>query len=98
MPVWVLTFSPGATGVVQDAGVPLRPSISTRHNRQDPKASMLSLAHSFGTEIPISAAARMMLVPSGTVTSKPSIVSVTIVLDFEAGVPKSRSGMMKSFI
>ena len=46
---WVWTFSPGATGVVQDAGVPLRPSISTRHNRQDPKASMLSVAQSFGT-------------------------------------------------
>jgi hypothetical protein len=84
--------------VVQDAGVPLRPSISTRHNRQDPKASMLSVAQSFGTEMPISAAARMIEVPSGTVTSKPSMVNVTICLDLAAGVPKSRSGMMKSFI
>ena len=48
--------------------------------------------------MPASAAARMMLVPSGTVTSKPSMVNVTICFDFAAGVPKSRSGMMKSFI
>ena len=44
------------------------------------------------------AAARMMLVPSGTVMSKPSMVNVTICLLLAAGVPKSRSGMMKSFI
>jgi hypothetical protein len=29
----------------------------------------------------------MMEVPSGTVTEAPSIVSVTILSDFEAGVP-----------
>jgi hypothetical protein len=40
---------PSATGVVQEAGVPRRPSISTRHSRQEPKASTLSVAQSFGT-------------------------------------------------
>ena len=43
------TFMPGATGVVQDAGVPARPSISTRHTRQEPNASSESVAQSFGT-------------------------------------------------
>ena len=33
------TTMPGATGVVQEAGVPARPSISTRQRRQEPKAS-----------------------------------------------------------
>jgi hypothetical protein len=40
---------PSATGVVQEAGVPLRPSISTRQSRQEPKASTMSVAQSFGT-------------------------------------------------
>ena len=76
-----------ATGVVQDAGVPARPSISTRHSRQDPKASTESVAQSFGTETPASCAARMIDVPAGTVTSKPSMVSVTCSLERLAGVP-----------
>ena len=59
---------PGATGVVQEAGVPLRPSISTRHRRQLPKLFSVSVAHSCGTLIPASIEARMMEVPSGTVT------------------------------
>ena len=45
--VW--TIMPSVTGVVHDAGVPRRPSISTTHNRQEPKASMESVAQSFGT-------------------------------------------------
>ena len=45
----VRTFIPGSARVVQEAGVPRRPSISTRHRRQEPNASMLSVAHSFGT-------------------------------------------------
>ena len=32
----VVTDMPGATGVVHEAGVPLRPSISTRHMRHEP--------------------------------------------------------------
>jgi len=66
--VCVLTEMPGATGVVQEAGVPLRPSISTTQSRQEPNASSESVAHSFGIMVPISAAARMIEVPSGTVT------------------------------
>jgi hypothetical protein len=42
------TTMPGATGVVQEAGVPARPSISTRQSRQEPKASTMSVAQSFG--------------------------------------------------
>ena len=68
---------PGATGVVQEAGVPRRPSISTTQRRQEPKASRLSEAQSLGMDMPSSAAARITDVPSGTVTSKPSMVSVT---------------------
>ena len=83
----VRTFMPGATGVVQDAGVPVRPSISTRHSRQLPKLFSESVAHSFGTLMPASIAARMIEVPSGTVTARPSIVSVTIVSAVTAGVP-----------
>ena len=85
--VCVWTTSPSATGVVQDAGVPLRPSTSIRHKRQDPNASMLSVAHSFGICVPSSIAARMIDVPAGTVTLVPSIVSVTVFGDVDAGVP-----------
>ncbi len=60
---------PSATGVVQDAGVPARPSISTRHSRQEPNASTMSVAQSLGILVPISIAARMIEVPSGTDTA-----------------------------
>jgi len=39
------------------------------------------------TCVPISAAARMIEVPSGTVTLVPSMVSVTVLAALEAGVP-----------
>ena len=71
------TFRPGATGVVQLAGVPARPSISTRHRRHEPKAFNESVAHSLGICVPACMAARMMLVPAGTVISTPSMLSVT---------------------
>ena len=58
--------------------MPARPSISTRHSRQEPKASTMSVAQSFGICVPISIAARMIEVPSGTVTAWPSMVSVTV--------------------
>src|SRR5208283_2265486 len=89
--VEVLTEMPGATGVVQEAGNPPRPSTSTRQSRQEPKALMLSLAQSFGIAIPISIAARMIEVPSGTVTPRPSIVSATDFSERTDGVPKSVS-------
>ena len=78
---------PFATGVVQEAGVPARPSISTRHSRQEPNASTLSVAQSLGICVPISMAARMIEVPAGTVTLAPSMVSVTVLAALEAGVP-----------
>src|ERR1700720_2664651 len=79
------------TGVVQEAGVPVRPSISIRHIRQEPNASTISVAQSFGICVPASIAARMMEVPSGTVSVFPSMVSVTMVSDLERDVPKSVS-------
>ncbi len=78
---------PSATGVVQEAGVPARPSISTRQMRHDPKLFRLSVAQSLGISVPIRLAARMIEVPAGTVTSWPSIVSVTVSASGEAGVP-----------
>ena len=54
--LWVCTTIPAATGVVQLAGVPRRPSISTTHSRQEPKALTLSVAQSFCTVTPASAA------------------------------------------
>ena len=89
--VWVCTTRPFMAGVVQEAGVPARPSISIRQSRQEPKASTMSVAQSFGICVPASIAARMIEVPSGTVTLLPSMVSVTIASDFERGVPKSIS-------
>ena len=77
MSVWVRTTMPSATGVVQEAGAPVRPSISTRHRRQEPNASRLSVAQSLGTDTPAIWAARMTEVPSGTVTAWPSMVRVT---------------------
>ena len=86
----VRTFMPGATVVVQEAGKPLRPSISTRHRRQEPKDFSESVAQSFGIWVSASAAARMTEVPAGTVTVAPSISSVTESADLTAGVPRSR--------
>ena len=85
--VCVLTTIPGATGVVQDDGVPGRPWISTRQSRQEPKASTMSVAQSFGIWMPASIEARMIEVHSGTVTVKPSTVSVTCFSALDAGVP-----------
>src|ERR1700693_3745671 len=51
----------------------------------------MSVAQSFGICVPASIAARMIEVPSGTVTLWPSMVSVTVFSDLESGVPKSIS-------
>ena len=83
----VVTFMPASAGVVQEAGKPRRPSICTVQIRQDPKASKLSDAHSLGILISANAAARNTEVPSGTVTSTPSISSVTKFSDKLGGVP-----------
>jgi hypothetical protein len=89
--VCVRTTMSAATGVVHEAGVPRRPSISTRQSRQDPNASSLSVAHSLGMSTPASAAARMTDVPSGTVTGSPSTSSEMVAGPSLAGVPKSGS-------
>ncbi len=64
------------------------PSISTRHRRHEPNASTMSVAQSLGICVPISIAARMIEVPSGTVTLCPSMDSVTVAFDFERGRAK----------
>src|SRR5271168_2943320 len=80
-----------SAGVVQEAGVPFRPSISTRHRRHDPKASRLSVAQSLGIGLSIRAAAAITDVPGGTLTLRPSIVSVTVGSPMRIGVPVSSS-------
>src|SRR4051794_11827849 len=89
--VWVRTTMPSAHGVVQEAGVPLAPSISTTHSRHDPKVSSESVAHSLGTSTPAVLAARITEVPGGTATSMPSMVNDTVAAPSRAGVPKSGS-------
>ena len=71
----------------EEAGVPERPSISTRQTRQEPNASNMSVAQGLGISTPRSIAARITEVPSGTVTARPSILSVTVFSAFDAGVP-----------
>ena len=93
--VWVLTTMPSVQGVVHDAGTPLVPSTSTRHIRQEPNAARESVAHSLGIGTPASVAARSTDVPSGTCTSRPSIVTdarPTVSASRTAGVPRSTSG------
>ena len=89
--VWVCTTMPGSTGVVQDAGVPFFPSISTRHSRQEPNGCSESVAHSLGTAKPASDASLITDVPAGTVTITPSMSTDTVCSDADAGVPWSGS-------
>jgi hypothetical protein len=82
--------------VVHDAGVPRPPSTSTRHSRHEPKDFSESVAHNLGMSIPASFAARITEVPAGTVTSRPSIVTVASAPSGAStgGVPKSGSTRM----
>src|SRR5574337_1992280 len=89
--VLVWTSMPSSAGVVQEAGVPLRPSISTRQRRHEPNASRLSVEQSFGIGLSIIAAAAMTEVPGGTLTWRPSMVSVTVAAPVRIGVPVSSS-------
>src|ERR1700729_1116942 len=89
--VLVRTIIPASAGVVQEAGVPFRPSISTRQRRHDPKASTLSVAQSLGIGLSIRAAAAITDVPGGTLTLRPSMVSVTVASPVRIGVPVSSS-------
>ena len=83
---------PASAGVVHEAGVPRRPSISTRQSRHEPNGSSMSVAQSLGTWMPASIAARISEVPCGTATWKPSMLSVTVSVARLAGVPRSISG------
>jgi hypothetical protein len=79
---------PSPTGVVQEAGVPPRPSISTRQSRQEPKASTMSVAQSFGISMPglHGGAHDRRAFRNGDLA--PSMVSVTCFsATLEAGVP-----------
>src|SRR3984885_1253123 len=89
--VLVRPIIPASAGVVQEAGVPFRPSISTRQRRHDPKASTLSVAQSLGIGLSIRAAAAITDVPGGTLTLRPSMVSVTVASPVRIGVPVSSS-------
>ena len=89
--VWVWTTILSSAGVVQEAGVPRRPSISTRQSRHDPNASIESVAQSFGILVPSDMAAAITDVPRGTVMLAPSMVSVTLAVSCLTGVPKSIS-------
>ncbi len=80
---WVLTTIPSATGIVQEGcglGKP-RPlpasGISTRHCLQAPAGSSSGWSQNLGMAVPICSAARMMRVPLGTLTCRPSMVRVT---------------------
>ena len=92
----VRTDMPSATGSVQEALSPFRPSTSTMHSLQEPKASRLSVEQSFGIMIPASRAARIMEVPLGTVNVVPSTVNDTMTSSTRlgAGVPKSLSSRL----
>ena len=89
--VLVRTIIPASAGVVQEAGVPFRPSISIRHRRHEPKASTLSVAQSLGIGLSIRAAAAITDVPGGTLTLRPSMVSVIVASPVRIGVPVSSS-------
>src|SRR5271154_1212883 len=82
---------PCSAGVVHEAGVPFRLSISTGQSRHEPKASRLSVAQSFGIGLSIRAAAAITDVPGGTLTLRPSMVSVTVASPVRIGVPVSSS-------
>src|SRR5690242_11507375 len=69
-----MPFSQARTQDAANAGAPT----STTHIRQTPTGSKRSSWHSTGMSIPAALAAAQIVVPSGAVTSRPSIVSVTV--------------------
>src|SRR5262245_50944362 len=80
---------PASAGVVQEAGNPRRPSISTRQRRHDPNGSSVSVAQSFGMFMPAAAAAYITELPSGTVMETPLISREIVLSDVFFGVPRS---------
>jgi hypothetical protein len=72
-----MPFSQARTQEAANAGVP----VSTTHIRQTPTGSYRSSWQSTGISMPAALAACQIVVPSGAVTSRPSIVSVTVPVD-----------------
>ena len=75
--VAVFTSIPLSQARTQDAANAGAP-VSTTHIRQTPTGSNRSSWQSTGMSIPAALAAAQIVVPSGAVTSRPSIVSVTV--------------------
>ena len=73
---WVFTTMPSVTVVVHDATGLRWPSTSTMHCRQAPTGSSSGWSQNRGIWMPSCSAARMISVPLGTCTSKPSIVTL----------------------
>ena len=69
-----MPFSQARTHDAANAGAPT----STTHIRQTPTGSNRSSWHSTGISMPAAFAACQIVAPSGAVTSRPSIVSVTV--------------------
>ncbi len=74
---WVLTTMPSVQTVVHEASGLRCPSTSTRHCRQAPIGSSSGWSQNRGMAMPSISAARMTSVPSGTLISKPSMVTAT---------------------
>jgi hypothetical protein len=90
--VWVWTFMPSSTGVVQEAGRAARAVDLDEAEAAGAEGFELSVAQSLGILVPISSAARHHEVPAGTVTLSPSMLSVTSWVARRIGVPKSAWG------
>src|SRR6201985_2207229 len=73
----VMPFSQARTQAAAKTGVP----VSTTHIRHTPTGSKRSSWHSTGRSMPAALAACQIVEPSGAVTSRPSIVSVTVPVD-----------------
>src|ERR1035441_7126566 len=65
-----------SAGRMQEA-VRTRPPASTTHTRHTPTGVSFCWWHNVGMEVPLRRAASNTVVPAGTVTASPSMVSVT---------------------
>src|SRR5579885_3327628 len=74
---FVATFIPGSTGLTH-AAARTRAPVSTRHNLQTPTGVSFCRWHDVGIATPFIRAASKTVVPAGTRTVAPSIVSSTI--------------------
>src|SRR5918999_1977846 len=83
--VFVLTSMPSSHGRTQ-AGASTRAPMSTTQTRHTPTGSYRSSWHRTGISMPMPFAASQIVVPSATVTSRPSIVRVTVRGSADAGL------------